>query len=111
TGGHCRYLPGAVRGRFAERQRVWTGDSVRPDAAVPLGTVPEDERHVGVRLDVVDVCRLIEDTGLGREGRLDFGHAALALGAGNEAGLLTADVAAGTPDQHNVMGEVEAEDP
>ena len=75
------------------------------------GAVVEDPRQVGERLDVVDHRRLqVEALGGREERRLEARHAAVALEALDEGGLLADDVGAGAPVQDDVDGEVGAED-
>ena len=73
--------------------------------------VVDDPRQVGERLDVVDDGGLqVEALGGGEERRLEARHAAVALEALDERGLLAHDVGAGAPVEHDVDGEVGAED-
>ena len=75
------------------------------------GAVVQDPRQVGERLDVVDDRGLqVEALGGGEERRLEARHAAVALEALDERGLLAHDVGAGAPVEDDVDGEVGAED-
>src|SRR5687768_14920799 len=61
----------------------------------PARPAPEDGRHDGDRLDVVDRRRAAVEAGPRREGRLEARHALLALEAFEHRRLFAADIGAG----------------
>ncbi len=69
-----------------------------------------DPGNVGKSLHVVDIGGLIQIAALGREGRLQPGHASLALHGFNQGGLLTAHESAGANFDVQVTGKVRAQD-
>ena len=80
-------------------------------ARVGGGTVAQQPRQVGQRLDVVDDRRLaVQPDGGREERRLQARHPAVALEALDERRLLADDVRAGAPLHDDVDGEVGAED-
>ena len=62
--------------------------------APPGGAVAHNHGRVGVRLDVVDVGRLVPETSLSGERGLDAGHAAVAVDRVDQPSLFAADVGA-----------------
>src|SRR2546426_889448 len=76
----------------------------------PLDAVPEDQRHEGEGLHVVDERRLLPEPVRAREGRLVAGLGALALQRLQQRGLLPADVTAGAQEDRQVEGDAGAED-
>src|SRR5262249_37420285 len=83
---------------------------LRPDTAEPLGSAPDDARDAGERLDVVHDDRPAEQAGHRWNRRLDPRVAALSLERLEQAGLLAADVGAGTAVDHHLEVEARAED-
>ena len=69
-----------------------------------------DPGNVGKGLHVVDIRGLVQIAALGREGRLQPGHASLALHGFNQGGLLTAHESAGANFDVQVTGKVRAQD-
>src|SRR5262245_21142695 len=83
---------------------------LRPEVCIPVGAVPEDERDVGQRLDVVDRRRAaVETHGRGKR-RLVAGLRALALERLEERRLFTGFVRARAPMNVDVAVESGSED-
>ncbi len=80
------------------------------DRTPPLRAVAHDHRGVGVGLDVVHVRGLVPEARLGRERRLDAGHAPVAVNRTHEACLVAADIRPGAEEDHDLEVLAAAED-
>src|SRR5206468_182115 len=80
------------------------------DLREPVRTAVDDVGQAGERLDVVDDRGAAEDAVDGRKGRLDARLASLSFQALDQAGLLAADVGAGSAVHVEVDRDPGAED-
>ena len=64
---------------------------LRTDRLIPGGAFIDDHRHIGIGLDIIQVCGLVEQPVFHGTGRLDAGHSPLALDRGGQSGTLSAD--------------------
>ena len=86
------------------------GAAGRADRGVPVRPAVHDHGHVGVGLDVVEQRGLAKEALLGGAGRLDPGHAALALDGLGERRALAADKGAGAAVDADVKVKAAAQD-
>src|SRR5690606_32859693 len=81
-----------------------------PELREPVGAVPDDQRHVAERLDVVDGARRRPETGHRRKRRLDARLGTLAFERLDERRLFAGFIGAGAAEDVDLAVEAGAED-
>ena len=109
-GAHGDLDEAGVHHVAGESKGLGSGAGTGADGVVPLHAVADDQRHVGKGLHIVEDRGLRPEAVLNGPGRLDPGHAPVALDGGGEGAALAADEGACAHIHMNTEGKVRAHD-